>query len=313
MSLPELQWRDLAGVQRRCTVHDRIFIGRVCPGAPDDKRILLNSSDVSRDHAVVTFEHGRLSLRDTSRNGTRVNGVRISPGIDQPLFDQDSITIAGLVIHVNAPELKSESTDNIMTQTNVVSVNQILTHLVADVRGFSTLTQQQPSSVLQSLMQEIFREFSAIVQAQHGVIKDYAGDAIFAFWEHGAAEHSEMAYHACVAASLQERAVQRLLSEGKLASNVGAGLRVGWGLATGTVMLSHYGMRAENLAVVGDSTNLAFRLAALANKELDSSIVLCACTARLVGPYLGVRSLGAVATKGREGLEDVFGLVHGDA
>jgi len=78
-------------------------------------------------------------------------------------------------------------------------------------------------------------------------------------------------------------------------------------------MLSHYGMRAENLAVVGDSTNLAFRLAALANKELDSSIVLCASTARLVGPYLGVRSLGAVATKGREGLEDVFGLVHGDA
>jgi class 3 adenylate cyclase len=62
------------------------------------------------------------------------------------------------------------------------------------------------------------------------------------------------------------------------------------------------------LAVVGDSTNLAFRLSGLANKTLDSTIVLDSRTAELLAGQLAVRELGGVDTKGRKGKEMVYGL-----
>ena len=53
-------------------------------------------------------------------------------------------------------------------------------------------------------------------------------------------------------------------------------LKMGWGITTGSVTMSHYGSRASDLALVGDCTNLAFRLSGIANKDLDKKIILCA-------------------------------------
>jgi class 3 adenylate cyclase len=72
--------------------------------------------------------------------------------------------------------------------------------------------------------------------------------------------------------------------------------------------MSHYGSRAADLALVGDCTNLAFRLSGLANKVLSEKIVICAQTAELVRNDLEILDLGSVPIKGRTGKEQVFGL-----
>jgi class 3 adenylate cyclase len=72
--------------------------------------------------------------------------------------------------------------------------------------------------------------------------------------------------------------------------------------------MSHYGSRAADLALVGDCTNLAFRLSGMANKELSEKIVICSQTADLVFNNLSLKDLGTVSIKGRKGQEHVFAL-----
>ena len=63
------------------------------------------------------------------------------------------------------------------------------------------------------------------------------------------------------------------------------------------------------MALVGDCTNLAFRLSGIANKDLPSEIVICSETADLVrDTNLMVADLGSVPVKGRSGKENVFGI-----
>ena len=83
---------------------------------------------------------------------------------------------------------------------------------------------------------------------------------------------------------------------------------MGWGITTGKVTLSHYGSRAADLALVGDCTNLAFRLSSLANKELLEKIVICSQTAKLIQNRLSIKDLGSIQIKGRQGQEQVFAL-----
>lgn len=307
---PCLRWRDAQGRAHILQVEDRVFLGRVCAGAPLDKRIVVDGANVSRDHAVITRQADQLFIRDTSRNGTRVNGVRISPGVEQRLCRGDVIQIDNSQFSVECREAAPtrDAPDDATDQTQVVAIDAMVTHLVADVRGFSTLAQSSEAQVLHTMMTRLYAELSEVIVAHHGTVKDYAGDAIFAFWEHGCAARAELAEAACRAALAQTAAVARVA--GDLARQYPAlsPVRMGWGISTGRVTVSHYGVRADNLALVGDSTNLAFRLAGLADKTLPSPIVVCACTAELIQPQLSVIPLGDVETKGRAGLERVFGL-----
>jgi class 3 adenylate cyclase len=159
-------------------------------------------------------------------------------------------------------------------------------------------------------MKEIFDTFSAIVYNFKGTIKDYAGDAVYAFWDHAFEPVSKQAVLACQASIKQTEAINEIrtkLSGKNIATD---NLQMGWGITTGKVTMSHYGSRAADLALVGDCTNLAFRLSGLANKELPEKIVICSQTAELIRNDLKTKDLGAVEIKGRTGKEHVFGLIQ---
>lgn len=302
---PTLQWQE-NGESRSVAVMDRVFIGRVCSGAPVNKRILIEQSSVSRDHAVVTVTGAALSIRDTSRNGTRVNGVRITSGSEHALSTGDCISIGTFNIVVNlGGDVQDSQPHSALDVTTTLSIEEIVTHLVADVRGYSTLAQQHPSDAVRGLLSQLFERFSETVNQNHGVVKDFAGDAIFAFWEHGQELNIDTAVLACRTALMQFGELNKLPQIALMDTP----LRVGWGIATGRVTLSHYGVRQDTMAVVGDATNLAFRLAGLANKALDAHIVVCDSTAKLVQADLPLIELGEVETKGRSGREKVWSLV----
>lgn len=58
--------------------------------------VVNDSSDViSRRHALVNVaNNGKITITDTSYNGTYVNGIRISPNVAVPVTRKDSVTFA---------------------------------------------------------------------------------------------------------------------------------------------------------------------------------------------------------------------------
>jgi adenylate cyclase len=234
----------------------------------------------------------------------------LTAGSSQCLADRDEIQVGETVIQVRCPDLVTHDKEDIdIDGTMVTSMNVIVTNLVADVRGFSSMAQTEDSSQVYALMKEVISTFSAIVYDYKGTIKDYVGDAVYAFWDHRFEPSKEQAVLACQAALKQAQTVNQIRTKLSGINPAVEYLRLGWGITTGKVTMSHYGSRAIDLALVGDCTNLAFRLSGTANKDLPSEIVICSETADLVrDTQLEVFGLGSICVRGRSGKEHVFGI-----
>jgi class 3 adenylate cyclase len=310
MSDPYLEWIDEHQRIQRLIIIDKIFIGRSCKGVDPQKRILVRNAQVSRDHAVISRRGKALKIKDMSKNGTWINGIRLAAGSSCDLADQDIISLGGVSFQVFASTDVSVVRDRaVLTDGTMVTPTEVVvTNVVADVRGFSAFSQAHASSDVYALMKEIFDAFNIIVYKFKGTIKDYAGDAVYAFWDHHVEPIKKQALLACQAAIEQTQAIDRIRTDLSGKNTAANNLQMGWGLTTGKVTLSHYGSRATDLALVGDCTNLAFRLSGMANKDLSEKIVICSQTAELVRDDLVLKDLGAVSIRGRKGKEHVFAL-----
>jgi class 3 adenylate cyclase len=307
MPIPCLEWTDETGENCRVDVVDKVFIGRGCLGIEKTRRIIVKDPAVSRDHAIISVEGSTLQITDMSKNGVWVNGVRVAPGSTYNLKDGDVITVGSRRIAVKCACLTDF--DEGIESTQAGPVEMIVTSLVADVRGFSTISQKEKSSEVYAVMKDIFETLTAIVHEYKGTVKDYVGDAVYAFWDHGLVSRKEQAILACDAALRQLEVISQMKSQIGFESHpAGRGLLMGWGITTGKVTMAHYSPRVADLALVGDTTNLAFRFSGMANKVLSSPILICSETAHLVRQKLPPLDLGMVSVRGRSGQEQVYGL-----
>jgi class 3 adenylate cyclase len=305
-----LEWLDGRQQSQRIEIVDRVYIGRTCKGIDPQRRILLDDPKVSRNHAEISWTAGRLQVLDTSRNGIWVNNVRMSAGSYKDLLDGDVIRIGNFVFRVVGPEVAEDSRlDQPLTELTIVSsLEEVVTSLVADMRGFTAYSQSHASSDVYDMIREIFDQFSKTVEDFNGTIKDFAGDAVFAFWEHQFEDPATQSVRACRAALGQLQEFSQILVElaGKYTDV--EKLQMGWGITTGPIILSQFGSRAADLAVVGDCVNLASRLAGMANKDIPENIIICARTAALVENHFAARDLGRFDIRGRQGQERIFAL-----
>jgi adenylate cyclase len=184
-----------------------------------------------------------------------------------------------------------------------------ITNLVADVRGFTTLTQREGSHTVYLLMKKVFDVLTSVVHECKGTIMDHAGDAVYAFWDHSVDTAETQALRASEAALKQQIRIRELRSS-KTSQSLPAleSLKMGWGITTGPVTMAHYGARVVDLALVGNSVNMAFRLSGRANKDLPCGIVLCSETADLIRGHFPLVDLGPVAIRGRSGEDHLFGI-----
>jgi class 3 adenylate cyclase len=249
-----------------------------------------------------------------SKNGTWVNDVRLAAGSTKELADGDVVKLGDTLFHVGCsdppPFNKNDELES--TQTLVTPREMIVTNVVADVRGFCSMSQTEESHQVYEVMKEIIQTFCAIVHDHKGTIKDYSGDAVYAFWEHGSEFCKEQDLAACRTALKQAQTVNQIRTKLSGLNEAAKCLRLGWGITTGKVTMSHYGWRVTDLTLVGDCTNAAFRLSGIANKDLPSEIVMCSETAGLVGDILPMADLGFVSLRGRSGQEHVYGMSNHD-
>jgi adenylate cyclase len=291
-----------------------LFFNRVEIGRFHEKRrlpgmLLVNDQTVSSRHCVITQEpDGRCFVRDTSRNGTRVDGRRLTPNLQTELELGQVLSIGrALKLRLDgAPppefaEVEAASTTQGIQEKNIVTV------LVGDIRNYTNLVRMADQGQLQESVNRVFARLETEVQELGGTLKEFRGDALFAFWEKGS--NGCHATQACRAALHLEKMVRTMAADPAVWSIGGHPLQMDFALATGLVTISGYGNDgALSLSMVGESVVLAFRIEKYVNKK-TGPIIVCPITRQIAGDGFKFKNLGKHQPKGFDQEQDLYGLV----
>lgn len=137
-------------------------------------------------------------------------------------------------------------------------VNQTITVLFADIRGFTSLSQHTAPEKVVQLLNKYFTEMSDIIFAHGGTLDKYIGDGLMALFGAPTAtpDDAANAMHAAVA---MQRNLYKINEELK-AENLNQ-IGIGIGLHTGVATVGYIGSeRRSEYTAIGDTVNLASRL-----------------------------------------------------
>jgi class 3 adenylate cyclase len=292
------------------TFFDHIEIGRYKEGRDAPGLLLVRDQTVSSRHCVITQDlDGRCFVRDTSRNGTRLNGRRLSPNLKTEMKIGQILSIGkGLELRLDGDvptptPFEQEPTDGTIGASNPVTV----TVLVGDIRDYTGLVQRAASSEVQDSVGRVFEQLERAVVEFGGTLKEFQGDAIFAFWEAGSTENH--AVDACRAALALDRLAEEMADDRSIWKIEGFPLHMDWALATGLVVISGYGSDgALGLSMVGETVVLAFRIEKYAD-ESTGPIIACPITQKMASDSFEFKALGSRKAKGFENNHRLFSLV----
>jgi len=178
-----------------------------------------------------------------------------------------------------------------------------LTVLFADVRGFTTFSEQLTPPDLAALMNRYLSVMTDIVREHRGTLDKYIGDALMAFW--GAPlDDAEHAQHAVQAALAMQAALPALNTE--FAARGWPLIRITIGINTGTMVVGDMGSRHRRAyTVLGDAVNVAARLQELSGK-LESPVVIGETTREQLLPGWPCREIDRVTVRGRATAMTIF-------
>ena len=290
--------------------YERIEIGRQRSGAARPGLLLVADPIVSSRHCVVVQEpDGRCFVRDTSRNGTRLDGRRLSPNSKTPIAVGQVLSLGqGLELRLEgSPADRPTPDEPTGSRTVGIADATLVTILVGDIRDFTALVQRAPPEVLQASVARVFGRLEQEVVALGGTLKEFQGDALFAFWERGSTP--DHAVDACRAALSLDHLARPLARNPDMWSVEGFPLAMDWALTTGPVSISGYG--GDNilgLSMVGEAVVLAFRLEKLAGDD-TGSVVVCPATRMMARRAFRFRDLGRRTAKGFDEPQGVWALL----
>ena len=276
--------------------------GVVCRlGRGVENAIVLDDHQVSRSHAMVQCApSGEFYLTDLgSRNGTFVNGRRISvPMILRP-GDRIKIGSHELLFHGPAGARRAEKTAR--GETVVAFDQRLITVLVADIRDFTGLSRRLGEDRLSKLVSAFMRKSGDTLAAQGAWEQKCIGDAVMAIWLHqqDAPSLSEILP---VFAALQKEfeIAARLQSQFGLDEPV----RIGAGINTGLACVGNMGSDASSdYTALSEAVNLCFRLEA-ATREIGCDLALGRKTYEFLADRAGAGRLFDARTVNLKGFEE---------
>lgn len=278
---------------------ERLQIGRD-DGTRDDASgvLLLTDRTVSRSHCVLTRRtDGRCFVRDTSRNGTRVDGRRLVPNVEIELHSGQTISV-GTHQFMIIMEEPPHGTGAPGSGTLPVPSPAMVTVLTGDIRRYTRLVRGTPSAELQSSVNQVFRRLTEEAVALGGTVKEFPGDALVAFWE-GTLSGTQ-AIAACLAALCLDALARDLASDSSIWRLPDFPLVIDWALASSPVELESFGTQAPaGLSMIGEAPVLAFRIEKLVTDE-TGRILTCTATRDMASHAFSFRDLGPMALEGFE-------------
>jgi len=228
MAVPLLSKGELKGVFF-CDTRERI-------NAFSEKDLQLLSSIAWQ--AAVSLENAELMEKISKEAVTRAELSRfLSPAV------------AEMVIKGEVKELRK-------------GVSAEVTTLFADIRGFTSLAEEETPEEVVAMLNEFFSAMADIVFHFEGTLDKFIGDCIMAVWG-PPSPHKDDAHRALLAALEMQDAVSQLNAQRKKAKL--PKLSVGIGVNTGQAIVGYMGStKRHEFTAIGDAVNVASRLCNLA-------------------------------------------------
>ena len=231
-------------------VHGALYADRLDPLTSFTRDDLELVSAVAAQ-AAVAVENARAHARLAREEVARANYSRFLPEyvVQQILENPDSFKLGG--------------------------VNQTVTVLFADIRGFTRLSEHAPPERVVQLLNNYFTAMSDVIFAHGGTLDKYLGDGLMALFGAPAATPED----ACNAVSAAVRMQRRMEDiNAQLRADGLAEIAIGIGLHTGVATVGYIGSeRRSEYTAIGDTVNLAARLE---QNALPGQILLSDATAR---------------------------------
>jgi adenylate cyclase len=174
---------------------------------------------------------------------------------------------------------------------------RVITTLISDIRGFTTLSERMEPEVLVSLLNAYFETQVDAIRRHGGVVDKFMGDAILARF--GAPiwypDHARRA----VLAMLDMRTALAEFNQ-QLQQHGYAPLRVGMGANTGSVVVGNIGSTSRmEYTIIGDSVNTTQRIEDL-TKELRWDLLISESTYEQARDVVEVRAPHRITLRGRQ-------------
>jgi class 3 adenylate cyclase len=181
--------------------------------------------------------------------------------------------------------------------------NRLVSVLFADIRGFTALTEgMEPQEVI-GLLNECMECLSHAIDAEGGVVDKFIGDEVMAVF--GAPVSQDDHARRALSAALRMRTDMAALNAVREARGERP-LGIGIGINSGVAVAGNMGSTNRlNYTVVGDTVNLASRLAGQARA---GEILASAATLQLAGDGVSATLLGGLALKGFSSEVSVHGI-----
>lgn len=294
------------GTNRSVPIVDQLFVGRECAGISDERRIVINDPEISRSHLEIRLDPAtdHAFVVDTSTNGTLLNGARLERAVPVPLKPGDEIRIGEVAMTFISTHFNTVQTDDAgLTRTRISQSAMVM--VVGDITNYSTMSQVTDSTVIAQSLNVLWRELGHILREHRGTLNHYAGDALYAVWELRTVPDAEaLAIDFALAAN---KRVEELGPELPLRSPDGSPIHMGWGVVQGMAALAAMTRSVE--AVIGDSTNVAFRLAGIAGRNGRAPVMVTSGVHAATKGRFEWGPSERLEIKGRKGWETVFPIV----
>jgi adenylate cyclase len=257
-------------------VHGVLYADRLDPFAAFSPDHLLLISAVAAQTAV-TVETVKAHRRLAREEVARANYSRFMPEyvVKQLLENPNSFRLGG--------------------------VNQTITVLFADIRGFTALSERENPEKVVGLLNRYFSAMTEIIFDHGGTLDKYIGDGLMALFGAPSASPADAMNAVKAAVSMQKR----LSSLNAELHKAGYGqISVGIGLHTGEATIGYIGSdKRSEYTAIGDTVNLASRLE---SNALGGQILMSEATAAASGNLIPVNPREPLTVKNRVQPVNVF-------
>lgn len=173
-------------------------------------------------------------------------------------------------------------------------VNQQITVLFADIRGFTSISEKENPEKVVTLLNKYFSAMSEIIFEHGGTMDKYIGDGLMALFGAPTASEEDALNAVKAAVSMQKR-LARLNDELRLEGY--PNISMGIGLHTGEATVGYIGSeKRSEYTAIGDTVNLASRLE---SNSLGGQILMTEATAEASGNRIPVNVLEPLTVKNR--------------
>ncbi len=180
---------------------------------------------------------------------------------------------------------------------------QLITTFFADIRGFTTYSEQHDPEHVVEVINNYFSMAAKIIRANEGIVDKYLGDAVMA---HFGTPLRPIADHALQAVRTAW-AIKQAMDEYHKRVPPADRLSFGMGVNTGEAVVGNVGGEDQmEYTPIGDAVNLAKRLQESAK---PGQILLSQSTYEEIKDYVEVNALQPIQVKGRTAFEQVYELV----